>query len=162
MEPLAAQPRRSARALLISPDRQILLMKIRSLHSGRGYWITPGGGLQTGEEPVTALQRELFEETGLADAVIGRLVWRRRHQFQMNGVLVDQSEEFFLCMTERYEPRVVFLEEGYEQESFQELRWWPIDEISRSAENFVPAAMHRNLTILLGQEVPEEPWDVGH
>ena len=32
---------------------------------GRDAWLLPGGGVQTGESLVRALQRELWEETGL-------------------------------------------------------------------------------------------------
>lgn len=49
---VAVYPRSKGRALLI-------------LHRRLGVWLPPGGECLTGETPLEAAQRELFEETGL-------------------------------------------------------------------------------------------------
>jgi ADP-ribose pyrophosphatase YjhB (NUDIX family) len=49
------------RAVLVTPDDELLT--IRRLRPGRPvYWILPGGGVEDGEDPSTALARELREE----------------------------------------------------------------------------------------------------
>lgn len=57
-------------AALIERDGQLLVAKQRARgqsgrHDGRFYLTPPSGGLETGETPVTAVMREVREETGL-------------------------------------------------------------------------------------------------
>lgn len=54
--------RNSARALLITKQNKICLIKRNK--NGEEYWVTPGGGIDDGEEPLDALLRELKEEIG--------------------------------------------------------------------------------------------------
>lgn len=51
-------------AVIFNEQGQLLLCKhtYRRLHP----WGLPGGGLKPGEEPLQAIKRELFEETGLS------------------------------------------------------------------------------------------------
>jgi 8-oxo-dGTP pyrophosphatase MutT (NUDIX family) len=49
------------RALLITPDNDLLT--IQRIRPGQDpYWVLPGGGVEPGEDPETALARELREE----------------------------------------------------------------------------------------------------
>jgi ADP-ribose pyrophosphatase YjhB (NUDIX family) len=57
-----SQPRVRVSAILRWRGRILL---IRHLKSGRETWLLPGGGVESGESLLTALQRELWEETGL-------------------------------------------------------------------------------------------------
>ncbi|MGI9627398.1 MAG: NUDIX hydrolase [Longimicrobiales bacterium] len=51
---------------LVLQQRQILLCRISSRVSRHaGSWTLPGGGIEFGEEPATAMVREVEEETGL-------------------------------------------------------------------------------------------------
>jgi ADP-ribose pyrophosphatase YjhB (NUDIX family) len=58
------QPRIRVSALLRWQDRILLC---RHEKPGKEYWLLPGGGVDSGESLVDALQRELLEEVGLQD-----------------------------------------------------------------------------------------------
>jgi 8-oxo-dGTP diphosphatase len=60
----------AAYAIATDPADRLLLTRIAPGYPGAGCWHLPGGGTDYGEQPGTALIRELVEETGQA----GRLV----------------------------------------------------------------------------------------
>jgi 8-oxo-dGTP diphosphatase len=60
----------AAYAIATDPDDRLLLTRIAPGYPGAGCWHLPGGGTDYGEQPGTALIRELVEETGQE----GRLV----------------------------------------------------------------------------------------
>jgi ADP-ribose pyrophosphatase YjhB (NUDIX family) len=54
----------AAYAIATDPDDRLLLTRIAPGYPGAGCWHLPGGGTDYGEQPGTALIRELVEETG--------------------------------------------------------------------------------------------------
>ncbi len=73
--------RHTARALLFDPADRLLLIQYEAARDLAGrkpgdrlFWYTPGGGIDPGETAEQACARELMEEVGLRDAVIGPLV----------------------------------------------------------------------------------------
>ncbi len=56
------------RALLITPDNYLLTIQ-RIRPGQQPYWVLPGGGIETGEDPETALTRELREETAATASI---------------------------------------------------------------------------------------------
>jgi 8-oxo-dGTP diphosphatase len=60
----------AAYAIATDPHERLLLTRIAPGYPGAGCWHLPGGGTDYGEQPGTALIRELVEETGQR----GRLV----------------------------------------------------------------------------------------
>jgi 8-oxo-dGTP diphosphatase len=60
----------AAYAIATDPHERLLLTRIAPGYPGAGRWHLPGGGTDYGEQPGTALIRELVEETGQ----VGRLV----------------------------------------------------------------------------------------
>lgn len=54
-------------------DETVLLVRASNLTEVAGRWFLPGGGVEHGEHPVTALEREIAEETGLSATIGGHL-----------------------------------------------------------------------------------------
>ncbi|TCB97505.1 NUDIX domain-containing protein [Micromonospora zingiberis] len=59
-----------AYGLVTDPAGRVLLALIADGYPGAGQWHLPGGGTDHGEQPVTALLRELVEESGQLGRVI--------------------------------------------------------------------------------------------
>ncbi|NND73392.1 MAG: NUDIX domain-containing protein [Ilumatobacter sp.] len=153
--------RQAARALLLTPDDEVLL--VRFVFPSRHVWALPGGGLESGEDHVTALRRELIEEVGLADVEIGPHVWTREHTITfLDGRWDGQREQIHLVRTSRFDPRPSISWDELRAEHVHEIRWWTLAEIqSESAVVFAP----RNLPTVLGDLVargePAVPIDTG-
>jgi len=64
-----------ANALVSDANGGILIAANQYDRRGPLVWGLPGGGVEPGEHLAAALQRELFEETGLRAAAVGRLLW---------------------------------------------------------------------------------------
>ncbi|NLU76996.1 NUDIX domain-containing protein [Micromonospora sp. HNM0581] len=60
-----------AYGVVTDPDGRVLLTLIAEGYPGAGQWHLPGGGTDHGEQPVTALLRELIEESGQLGRVTG-------------------------------------------------------------------------------------------
>ncbi|GLY96390.1 NUDIX domain-containing protein [Actinoplanes sp. NBRC 103695] len=60
----------AAYAIATDPYENILLTRIAPGYPGEGRWHLPGGGTDYGEQPGTALIRELVEETGQRGRII--------------------------------------------------------------------------------------------
>src|SRR5690242_7480184 len=100
------EKRQACRALLISPNQEILLMKVEDPNTGWSAWITPGGGLFQGESQHEGLVRELREELDYyIDTInIGPEVWQRFHAFTWEDKKIEQSESYFLIKTRFFVP----------------------------------------------------------
>jgi 8-oxo-dGTP diphosphatase len=75
-QPRAAEPRVSARVVVVDPDDRVLL--IRHHAEGREFYVLPGGRVEPGETAAEAAAREVLEETGLR-VDIGDLLWVREY-----------------------------------------------------------------------------------
>lgn len=156
--------RPAARVILFDPDDRVLLFEARVPPRSRptrvrSIWITPGGGVQPGETYEDAVRRELWEETGLRDAVLGPCVWTRDHVFEWDGRLIDQRERYYVARCERFELDA----RNWQPEEMTFLmrhRWWAIDEILTAPDVFVPANMGTALKELLCG-YPAEPIPMG-
>jgi 8-oxo-dGTP diphosphatase len=63
----------AAYAVATDGSGRVLLTRVSPGYPGEGRWHLPGGGTDFGEQPATALIRELMEETGQAGRLAGLL-----------------------------------------------------------------------------------------
>lgn len=128
-------------------DDALLLTRISPAGYPAGWWTLPGGGVDHGESPHDAVERELFEETGLRA--------RSRRLVDVHDVHVvdvgrdDQYEDFHgvhllyaVAVNPSTEPYVV------EQDGTTDLvRWVPLDQLppralDRAPGRLVPVVEH--------------------
>lgn len=90
-DPAAADPVRvRAGAVVIRYDRMLLIEREDGEDGGETFYEIPGGGVEEGETPRTAVLRELWEETRLEGSVVREVaqVWkdgRREHYFLLEA-----------------------------------------------------------------------------
>jgi 8-oxo-dGTP pyrophosphatase MutT (NUDIX family) len=145
--------RRAIRALIITPEREVLLMRIHSPEGGDSFWIAPGGGIEASETPEDALQRELAEELGLVDFELGPAVWRRHHIFNWGDRRISQKEEYRVVHAHRFEP---VMTDELEAKVVDCFRWWPIIDLSGANERLTPLSLPRILASYLRDGAPDK------
>ena len=154
-------PREATRAVFLTPEGEILLMEIENPVSGARFWITPGGGREDGESVEEGLRREVLEETGLQDVVIGPLIWRREDQYTWRGKRYHQTDVFYLIEMNRFEPVMDLDVAPGEGSVFQGYRWWMVDEIRASSAIFTPRRLAVYLPDLIEKGSPNNVIDTG-
>ena len=152
--------REAARALLLTPDREVLLVRF-DFPGTTERWALPGGGLESGESHVDALHRELHEEIGLTDVVIGPHVWTRVHVVPfLDGRHDGQREHVHLVRTARFEPQPTIGWEQLRREYVTDLRWWHIDHLTDGLP-FAPLSLATLVRSIADDGAPSTPFAIG-
>jgi 8-oxo-dGTP diphosphatase len=132
--------RLGAYAVVVNDDA-LLLTRISAIGYPAGWWALPGGGVDHGESPHTAVERELYEETGLR-ARSSRLV--DVHDIHtIDRARDDQYEDYHgvhllyaVDVDATLEPRVI------EQDGTTDLvRWVPLAELPPLAPDQAPGPL---------------------
>jgi 8-oxo-dGTP pyrophosphatase MutT (NUDIX family) len=132
--------RRAARVLLIAEGSVLLIKGVDPARPNAGsWWLTPGGGLDTGESLRAAAVREVFEETGLRLEAyeLGCVVATRVADFEFDNRRFRQTESFFAVEVPLFAPRAHGWDD-LERRALLDQRWWSVDELSSTRDTIYP------------------------
>jgi len=153
--------RKSCRAILLTPENEVLLIKISNPTGKWSGWITPGGGLDEGESEIGGLTRELKEELGFTLNAPATQVWHRFHSFLWNDKMIEQHEIFYFVRANKFNPRGDTALTESEMMEFKEMRWWALQDLEKTNEEIAPRAFAKLLGDLLSHGLPKFPIEVG-
>lgn len=146
--------RLTSRILLFDRDARVLLFLTKAPDtSGIARWLTPGGGVDEGENHHQAAVRELFEETGLTVDSVGEPVWA--HDFDVKWDAADHSSghaEFYRLTVDRFEPSSEHWTDD-EKVDVLEHRWWSVAELHDTVEPYEPAELPELIEDILKEKI---------
>jgi 8-oxo-dGTP pyrophosphatase MutT (NUDIX family) len=133
--------RRAARVILLDPDEHVLLMRYDDGPPNGRHWSTPGGGAEDGEEYPAAALRELAEETGWTDIVLGPEVFRRSFRMEYADVIVNQRERLYLARTMQPRRQITGVDAMHRADGIAAWRWWSLTELDATDEHVWPPGL---------------------
>jgi 8-oxo-dGTP pyrophosphatase MutT (NUDIX family) len=159
--------RHTARALLFDPSDRLLLIQYEAARDIEGrapgdrlFWYTPGGGIDPGETPEQACQRELGEEVGLHHAHIGPLVARWAGPLRLFIRETQTDAQFFLVRAEndRIDTRDL---QATEMDPVHDVRWMSLAELRAVEASIVPSGIVPLVQRILSGTIPATPMSLG-
>ena len=81
----------TVRGIILDGNKVFAQQLIKTAERGDDWWCTPGGGVDDGEDLITALNREMIEETGVKPD-IGKLLFIQQYA---ESDTLEQLEFFF-------------------------------------------------------------------
>lgn len=160
--------RNSIKAILLNKKNELLLIYTndksitnKDCKYNGGFWQMIGGKIEDGEDYVSAIKREIFEETSIPEdkLEIGPVVFKGRMTFNINNEPNDMRQSFVVVRTSTSE---VSLENLTEEEKpvLKKLKWFSYDEIKNCDEIIYPVVLSDYLPDILEGKYPSEVLEI--
>ncbi|MGW9026818.1 NUDIX hydrolase [Streptomyces sp. NPDC055722] len=145
--------REAARAILLDPDGRVLLLRY---DENGGFWATPGGSLEPGEDDTTATLRELHEELGIDEQAVelGVQLAERSKDHLVGGRPVRQVEKYFLA---RVGATAVDPAHATQPDNIRAYRWWTVTDLRRTNETVYPVGLADLVARVCDGRIPPHP-----
>jgi ADP-ribose pyrophosphatase YjhB (NUDIX family) len=108
-------------------DKFLLVKKSNNVGPYAGTYLTPGGGIETGEPADQAALRELYEETGVKVKNLKRAYFDDDVTDNWQGV---KRHYIMLLYLADYDTGEIHQTEGNDDE-FEDVNWYTVDEIKK-------------------------------
>lgn len=146
---LNVKDRISARAIVLNPFMdKVLLFHLYNKdticrgEAAKSIWITPGGGVEPGEDLILSLERELEEELGLipSEYTFKGHLWRStpKPTIYKNKPFMFIDNYFVVQLNSNCESFDFSKWTEEEKEVLKNLKWWPLDELKETCDLIVP------------------------
>ena len=141
----------------MTPQNEVLLMRMAFPWRHDELWILPGGGIEPGESVESAVAREVLEETGAKDIEIIGEAWRRKSFVEATDTHLHQR--YFLVHAARFDAAPTDLSEQ-EMAWVREYRWWSVTALASSNINVEPEQIAEGLLTIIRAGLPPEPVEI--
>ena len=156
--------RDTARALVLDPGDRLLLIAYQAARDVdplrrpglRAFWFTPGGGLDPGEDHDAALRRELEEEIGVRDILVGPWLSYREKPFLLFRKQHFIRERHYLVRLQSPAIDTSRLAET-EDNPVLDVRWWPLPELEATSDVIEPGGFVDLVRRILRGNEPKTP-----
>ncbi|MGI5508840.1 NUDIX hydrolase [Streptomyces sp. CA-106131] len=145
--------REASRAILLDADDRVLLLRY---DENGGFWATPGGSLEPGEDDATATLRELREELGIDKHAVelGVQLAERSKDHLVGGHPVRQVEKYFLA---RVSSAAVDPARATQPDNIRDYRWWTVTDLRRAKETVYPVGLADLVARVRDGRIPQHP-----
>jgi 8-oxo-dGTP pyrophosphatase MutT (NUDIX family) len=132
--------RQAARVVLVDDLGQMLLITAHDPRKpSEPSWLElPGGGIDPGEPSTATCLRELREEVGIVDAILGPVLWTQRCRFEFGGFRFDQTEVIHVARCAPDPVRHSTALESLEVLAFEHADWYTAEKLQANEQRTLP------------------------
>ncbi|MGL4324904.1 MAG: NUDIX hydrolase [Beijerinckiaceae bacterium] len=155
--------RHSARLIVLDPHDRLLLIQYQATRAfdpahpeRRGFWYTPGGGIDPGETPEQAALREIDEEMGIRGVPLGPLVATCQALRDRFSLVRFCHEQYFVMRTPSAHFDTSRLAET-DIDPVSDVRWWDVPALMTTPESILPCGLPALAAQIIAGNVPATP-----